>query len=74
MYKLVYMNWYIFYTNSHKRTVLYQFVYMNWYLRFVDKNNKKMLSPKKGDSPLTPGMWEPVQSIPKKLRRVQKRT
>jgi hypothetical protein len=24
-----YMNWYMFYTNSHKRTCIYQLVYVN---------------------------------------------
>ena len=63
-----YVNWYMFYTNSHKRTCIYQLVYVNWYIFVSWIKIKKMLSPKKGDSPLTPGMWESVRSLPNSLR------
>ena len=68
MYKLVYVNWYMFYTNSHKRTCIYQLVYVNWYIFVSWIKIIKMLSPKNGDSPLTPGMWESVRSLPNSLR------
>ena len=68
MYKLVYANWYMFYTNSHKRTFIIPIcLYELVYLRFVDKN-KKTAKSKKRDSPLSPGMWESVRSLPNSLR------
>ena len=67
-----YTNWYMFYTNSYKRTCIIPIrLYELVYLRFVDKN-KKNCCPKKGDSPLTPGMWESVRSLPNSLRYHQK--
>ena len=71
MYKLVYANWYMFYTNSHKRTCIIPICLCELvYLRFVDKN-KKTAKSKKWDSPLSPGMWESVRSLPNCLKLIQ---
>ena len=54
MYKLVYVNWYMFYTNSHKRTCIIPICLCELvYLRFVDKNKKTAKSKKRG-LPLDP--------------------
>ena len=50
MYKLVYMNWYMFYTNSHKRTCIPIGLCELIYLRFVDKNKKNAVQ-KRGTPP-----------------------
>ena len=49
-----YTNWYMFYTNSYKRTCIIPIrLYELVYLRFVDKNKKTAKSKKRG-LPLDP--------------------
>ena len=72
MYKLVYVNWYMFYTNSHKRTVLYQFVYMNWYICVSWTKIKKTAKSKKRGLPLDPRYVGTCTIDTEKLRRIQK--
>ena len=63
-----YTNWYISYQLYILLICICKFVCMSWYKTAFGKCNKKTTKSKKRDSPLSPGMWESVRSLPNSLR------